>query len=96
MQRRQFMLQLARATVGAGSMAALASAWAQGDAARPIHVVVGFPAGGGTDVFARAVAQGLATELGQPTVVDNKPGAGGVLASQWLRQAAPDGYTLQA
>ena len=96
MQRRGFIHQLARATAGAGSMAALASAWAQGDAVRPIHMVVGFPAGGGTDVFARAVAQGLATELGQPTVVDNKPGAGGVLASQWLRQAAPDGYTLLA
>ena len=96
MQRRNFTRQLTRTTIGVAAMISLTGAWAQGDAARPIHVVVGFPAGGGTDVFARAVAQGLALELGQPTVVDNKPGAGGVLASQSLRQAAPDGYTLLA
>ena len=56
--------------------------------------MVGFPAGGGTDVFARAVAQGLSSSLGQQFIVDNKPGAGGVIASQSLLQAPPDGYTL--
>ena len=55
--------------------------------ARPVKIVVGFPAGGGTDVFARAVAQGLSAALGQQFIVDNKPGAGGVIASQSLLQA---------
>lgn len=61
---------------------------------RPVKIVVGFPAGGGTDVFARVLAQGLSTQLGQSFVVDNKPGAGGVLAGQSMAQAAGDGYTL--
>ena len=61
---------------------------------RPVKLVVGFPAGGGTDVFARAVAQGLSQTLGQQFIVDNKPGAGGVIASQSLLQASADGYTL--
>ena len=53
--------------------------------------MVGFPAGGGTEVFARAVAQGLSAALGQQLIVDNKPGAGGVIASQSLLQAPADG-----
>ena len=61
---------------------------------KPVRVVVGFPAGGGTDVFARVVAQGLSAALGQQFVIDNKAGAGGVLASQSMQQAAADGYTL--
>ena len=61
---------------------------------RSVKLVVGFPAGGGTDVFARAVAQGLSQTLGQQFIVDNKPGAGGVIASQSLLQASADGYTL--
>lgn len=61
---------------------------------KPVRLLVGFPAGGGTDVFARVLAQGLASQLGQSFVVDNKPGAGGVLAGQILTQATGDGYTL--
>ena len=61
---------------------------------RPVKIVVGFPAGGGTDVFARAVAQGLSQTLGQQFIVDNKPGAGGVIASQSILQAPADGYAL--
>jgi tripartite-type tricarboxylate transporter receptor subunit TctC len=61
---------------------------------RPVKIVVGFPAGGGTDVFARALAQGLQTQLGQPFVIDNKPGAGGVIASTSMLQTPNDGYTL--
>ena len=61
---------------------------------KPIKILVGFAAGGGTDVFARALAQGLATQLGQSVIIDNKPGAGGVLAGQSLRQVDSDGYTL--
>lgn len=61
---------------------------------RPVKIVVGFPAGGGTDVFARALAQGLQAQLGSTFLVDNKPGAGGVVASQGMLQAPPDGLTL--
>ena len=62
--------------------------------AKPVKLLVGFPAGGGTDVFARVLAQGLSTQLGQPFVIDNKAGAGGVIASQSMLQTAADGYTL--
>ena len=62
--------------------------------AKPVKLVVGFPAGGGTDVFARVLAQGLSSHMGQTFVIDNKPGAGGVLAGQSMGQAASDGYTL--
>ena len=61
---------------------------------KPVKLVVGFPAGGGTDVFARVLAQGLSSQLGQPFVIDNKPGAGGVIASQAMLQTPSDGYTL--
>ncbi len=62
--------------------------------AKPVKIVVGFPAGGGTDVFARALAQGLQAQLGGSFVIDNKPGAGGVLASTAMLQTPADGYTL--
>ena len=62
--------------------------------AKPVKLLVGFPAGGGTDVFARVLAQGLSTQLGQPFVIDNKAGAGGVIASQGMLQTAAYGYTL--
>ncbi len=61
---------------------------------KPVKIVVGFPAGGGTDVFARALAQGLQTQLGGSFLVDNKPGAGGVVASQGMLQTSADGLTL--
>jgi tripartite-type tricarboxylate transporter receptor subunit TctC len=62
--------------------------------AKPVKITVGFPAGGGTDVFARALAQGLQGQLGGSFVIDNKPGAGGVVASQSMLQTPADGYTL--
>ena len=62
--------------------------------AKPVKLLVGFPAGGGTDVFARVRAQGLSAQLGQPFVIDNRAGAGGVIASQSMLQTAADGYTL--
>lgn len=60
----------------------------------PIRIIVAFAAGGGTDQVARAVAQGLSNRLGQPVVVENRPGAGGSLGTAAGAQAAPDGYTL--
>jgi tripartite-type tricarboxylate transporter receptor subunit TctC len=61
---------------------------------RPVRLIVGFPPGGSSDTVARVVAQSLSPLLGQPVVVENKPGAGGVIGSDLVAKAAPDGYTL--
>ena len=68
--------------------------WAQGYPERPVRIIVGFTAGGTTDVVARLVAQYLAPLLKQSVVVENKPGAGGVIGSEVVAKAPPDGYTL--
>jgi len=61
---------------------------------KPVKIIVGYGAGGTGDVTMRILAQKLADRLGQPFVIDNRPGAGGVVASQLGAQSAPDGYTL--
>ena len=67
---------------------------AQGWPSRPIKMIVPFPAGGPTDVMTRILAEKLAQGLGQPVVVDNKPGAGGTIGSDLVAKSPPDGYTL--
>ena len=74
--------------------AAADAACAQSYPNRPIRLLVGFPPGGAADIIARLYAQGLSVRLGQPVVVENRPGAGGNLASDLAAKSSPDGYTL--
>lgn len=77
------------------SLLATAPASAQSDyPSRPIHLVVGFAAGGGNDIFARLVADKASQILGQAVVVENKPGAGGRLSAEYVSNQNADGYTL--
>lgn len=78
---------LAAASLPAASQTA---AWPS----KPVRIVVGFAPGGGTDVMARTLAQSLTEALGQPVIVDNKPGASGNLGASDVVKAAPDGYTF--
>lgn len=88
--RRALWLALGAALCGTGL-----SAIAQSDyPSRPVKIVVGFPPGGGTDVFARVLATGMTAQFGQNVVIENKAGAGGVVGSQAMLSTAPDGYTL--
>ena len=94
LQRRQF-LQLAGAAGAALAAPILPRvALALDYPARPVHIVVGFPAGGVTDLGARLMGQWLSDRLGQPFVIDNKPGASTQIAAEAVVQALPDGYTL--
>jgi tripartite-type tricarboxylate transporter receptor subunit TctC len=75
--------------------AAASSAWAQADyPTRPIRVIVGFAAGGGNDLFARLVGQKLSDNIGQPVIIENKAGAGGRIAVEFVKNQPADGYTL--
>ena len=62
--------------------------------ARPVHVIVGLTAGSGVDIMARLVGQKLAESMGQPFIIENRPGAGSNIATHFAAQAAPDGYTI--
>jgi tripartite-type tricarboxylate transporter receptor subunit TctC len=68
--------------------------WAQQYPAKPIRMIVGFAPGGGTDVTARAIVQPLSEGLGQRVVIDNRPGANGVVGTELTAKAPPDGYTI--
>ncbi|MBL8331575.1 MAG: tripartite tricarboxylate transporter substrate binding protein, partial [Rubrivivax sp.] len=82
---RRTLLALALASATAAH-----AAWPE----KPVRIVVTFAAGGASDIVARVVAEPLARLLGQPVVVDNKPGAGGTIGGLEVVRAAPDGYTL--
>lgn len=83
---------LAAGTIAAATLGAAAPAFAWPD--RPIEIVVGFAAGGGTDITARTLALHLGKALGGSVVVNNKPGASGAIGLSYVARARPDGYTL--
>ena len=82
------------AAVCAAASLVLPAAHAQTYPTKPIRLIVPFPAGGATDLFARSLSQKLGERLGQSVVIDNKPGAGGTLGSDLAAKAPADGYTL--
>jgi tripartite-type tricarboxylate transporter receptor subunit TctC len=91
--RRRRRLVLAAAAAAAGPMAApfvRAQAWPS----RPIRIVCPFPPGGLTDLYSRSIADHLQSSLGQSVVVENRPGAGGLIGNEAVAKAAPDGHTL--
>ena len=92
MQRRHLLSQAAAlATTGLSA----SGTWAQAAyPQKPVRLVVPFPAGGATDLFARALSQKLGERLGGSLVIENRPGAGGAIGSDLVAKAAPDGYTL--
>ncbi len=90
MKRRYFTQSLVALPVAALPLAALAQSYP----AKPIKLIVPFPAGGATDILARALSQKLGDKLGQSVVVENRPGAGGTIGSDAAAKSAPDGYTL--
>jgi tripartite-type tricarboxylate transporter receptor subunit TctC len=90
-RRREFL----HLTAGAAALlAASRIARAQTYPSRPVHLINGFPAGTTADAFARMAGQWLADHLGQPWVIDNRPGAGTSIAAEAVVRAAPDGHTL--
>ena len=86
----QFGCGILAVALSFGSAVVLAQAYPKG----PIKMIVPYPPGGQTDVLARVIAQKLGDQLGQPVVVDNRGGAGGMLGSKVAANSAPDGYTL--
>lgn len=88
--RRQFLSSVA----GLGTVALVRSAWSQAWPQRPVKIIVPFAAGGNTDGIARVIGQRLSETLGQQFVVENKPGANGGVAAEFVARAPADGYTL--
>jgi tripartite-type tricarboxylate transporter receptor subunit TctC len=85
---------MAAAIAAAAALCAPGAAWANSYPAKPITLVVAYPAGGDTDALARLFAEKLSPRVGQPVVVDNRPGASGIIGSAYVSKATPDGYTL--
>ncbi len=89
-----FIKAVAASALGALALGAVPVAWAQAYPQKPIRLIVPAPAGSAPDVIARILGDKMNQSMGQPVLVDNKPGAGGIIAMNLLKQAPPDGYTL--
>jgi tripartite-type tricarboxylate transporter receptor subunit TctC len=89
--RRQF-LHLAAGAVALPSVSR--PAWAQAYPTRPVRIIVTAPAGGGNDIVARLIGQWLSERLGQPFIIENRPGGASNIGTEVVVRAAPDGYTL--
>lgn len=87
MNKRQFLTLCAALCAGGG-------AWANDFPSREVTIVVPFPAGGGVDLLARAMAQKLSASLGKPVLIDNRAGATGIIGTEFVARAAPDGHML--
>jgi tripartite-type tricarboxylate transporter receptor subunit TctC len=85
---------LGRLILGTAALAIAAGAWGQQFPAKPVTLICPWPAGGSTDITMRALAEATAKYLGQPVLIENKPGAGGTLGAVALVNARPDGYTV--
>jgi tripartite-type tricarboxylate transporter receptor subunit TctC len=83
-----------RFLVGCVAACALGGAWAQAYPVKPVRWVVPSTPGDGSDITGRLIADRISRELGQAVVIDNRPGAGGVLGSDVVAKSAPDGYTM--
>lgn len=94
MQRRSFNHWAAMAVGGVLAVPGTAAWSADVYPQKPVRMIVGFAPGGGADALARIIAQGLSKQLGQQVIVENRPGADGILAAQAVAGAPPDGYTL--
>jgi tripartite-type tricarboxylate transporter receptor subunit TctC len=93
--KRKLLLGLLYTSLSAAIVALPPSlSWAQSYPNKPIRMVVPFPAGGATDLFARVLSQKLGEKLGNSVVVENRPGAGGTIGSDLVAKSSPDGYTL--
>ena len=87
-------MKTARLLIIATMCAASTGALGQAYPSKPIHIVVGFPPGGGNDIIARMVGTKMQEAWGQPVVIDNKPGANSIIAAEFVAKSSPDGYTL--
>ena len=92
--RRGLFAALLAGTVFAVTSVTAVPASAQGYPGKPIRIIVPFTPGGGNDVYGRTIAQKLWERLGQPVVVENKPGGGSIIGADFVAKSAPDGYTL--
>jgi len=89
-RRRVLSVSLASAAVSPFGGLARAQAWPS----KPIKIIVSYPAGGATDLYARAYGDYISQQVGQPVLVENKAGAGGIIGTQAVKSAPADGYTL--
>ncbi len=92
--KKPFALAVAVCLMTATAAAFAQPTSAQGWPQQPIHIIVSFGAGGGADIIGRILADAMQDRLGKPVIVENKPGAGGILGNELVAKAAPDGYTL--